>query len=317
MFLVDFQASNGAVQEGPDLIPGPGQVRIAVQTAGLNRADLLQRKGLYPPPPGASPIPGLEVAGVIDLVGPEGSSDWLGREVCALLAGGGYASQCLVDVGQILPKPEAFSWAEAGAFPEAFLTADETLFQKGELQSGERVLIQAGSSGVGSAAIQLAKRAGAEVWCTTRSPEKIGYLEGLGADRVFLGEADHGQKIAELGGVNLVLDLVGASVLEANLTALRPRGRCVLVGLMGGRAAHVPLDWILAKQLVLRGSIMRSQPSEEKAAICQRFMQRWQEPFAQGELKPHVHATYPLADWQNAHQAMAEGQHSGKIVLQL
>ena len=290
-----------------------GQVRIRVAAAGLNRADLLQRAGLYPPPPGASPYMGLECAGVIEEVGP--GSDWrVGERVCALLAGGGMAEEVVVDARHVLPVPEGLSLHEAAAIPEVYATAWLNIFQLGGLKAGEKVLVHAGASGVGSAAIQLCKAFGNPVWVSVGSAERLAYCQGLGA----AGGVVRNQNLDDLEGLgpfDVILDPVGAGYGPLNLKLLGRDGRWVIIGLMSGRKVELDLAQVLSKRLQITGSTLRNRDDGFKAELLQELAQQVWPLFNEGRLKPQLVDTYPVAFAEAAYAELETNQVSGKLVL--
>nr|WP_245362916.1 NAD(P)H-quinone oxidoreductase [Pseudomonas sp. BP8] len=290
-----------------------GQVRIRVAAAGLNRADLLQRAGLYPPPPGASPYLGLECAGVIAEVGP--GADWrVGDRVCALLAGGGMAEEVVVDARHVLPVPEGLSLHEAAAIPEVYATAWLNIFQLGGLKAGEKLLVHAGASGVGSAAIQLCKAFGNPVWVSVGSPERLSYCQSLGAE----GGVVRNQNLDDLEGLgpfDVILDPVGASYAQLNLTLLARDGRWVIIGLMGGRKVELDLALVLGKRLQVTGSTLRNRDDGFKAELLQELGQHVWPLFGEGRLKAQLVDTYPVAFAEAAYAELETNQVSGKLVL--
>lgn len=309
--------------------PGPGQVLVKTMATALNRADLLQRRGLYPPPPGASEIMGLEAAGEIVACG-EGVEAWsVGDHVCALLEGGGYAEYFVRDARLLLPRPKDFSWAETASLPEVYYTAYLNLKREAGLQPGERVLVHAGASGVGTAAIQLCQAWGNPVLATA-SGLKLKALYELGADMCFdRHEDDFFDAIAshtwsmpcgegeENFGVDVILDPVGASYLKQNLSLLRLCGRLVLIGLMGGAKAELSLAQLLRRRLRVMGSVLRARSREEKIDITQGVREDVWPLFEQGALKPVIHQTLSIHDVAAAHDLMASNHTVGKIVLHL
>ena len=307
--------------DAPDPVLGAGEVRLAVRAAAVNRADLLQRQGLYPPPPGASERLGLECAGEVVEVA-AGVSGWRrGDRAMALLAGGGYAEQVVVHAGSLLPVPAAFSWEQAAAVPEVYLTVFLTVFELGRLEAGGAVLVHGGGSGIGTACTQLAAHAGAKVVVTAGSDEKCRRCRELGADvAVNYREGDFvaGAKEATGGrGVDVVLDSIGAPYLERNLEALCVGGRLVVIGLMGGARAELNLAALLARRLQVIGSTLRARPVEEKAELVASFLARFGAALEKGEIAPVVDRVLPLAEAAEAHRAMKASEHFGKIVLRI
>ena len=290
-----------------------GQIRIRVAAAGLNRADLLQRNGLYPPPPGVTPVLGLECAGVVSEVG-AGSRWRVGDRVCALLAGGGMAEEVVVDARHALPVPEGLSLQEAAVLPEVYATAWLNLFQLARLQPGEKVLLHAGASGVGSAGIQLCKAFGNPVWVSVGSAERLAYCESLGAQ----GGVQRGEGLAGLrdfGPYDVILDPVGASYAADNLRMLALDGRWVIIGLMGGRKAELDLALLLGKRIQMIGSTLRSRDAESKAQLLAELEQQVWPLFAEGRLKPQLERSYPIADVEAAFADLASNKVQGKVVL--
>src|SRR5579875_3636092 len=282
---------------------GPADVRIRVRATAVNRADLLQRQGLYPPPPGASPVLGLECAGEIVEVGPAAAGFRPGDRVMALLAGGGYAEEAVVDHGSVLPVPPGMSDEAAAAFPEAFLTAFSNLFLPGlgALAPGERALVHGGGGGVGTAAIRLCAEAGNPCYVTAGSPEKLARCRALGATEA----------------IDYRHEDFAARYLEKNLAALAVGGRLVEIGLMGGAQAEVNLGQLLVRRLAIIGSTLRSRSSAEKAAIVAAFRARFGEALAAGRLAPVIDRVLPLSEAAEAHRLMKESAHFGKIVLRV
>ncbi|MBA1191173.1 NAD(P)H-quinone oxidoreductase [Pseudomonas entomophila] len=292
-----------------------GQVRIRVTAAGLNRADLLQIAGAYPPPPGASPYLGLECAGVITEVG--AGADWrVGDRVCALLAGGGMADEVVVDARHVLPVPEGLTLEEAAAIPEVYATAWLNLFQLGDLKAGEKVLVHAGASGVGSAAIQLCKAFGNPIWVSVGSAERLAYCQDLGAAGGVLRGEDL-QALEAHGPFDVVLDPVGASYTALNLKLLARDGRWVIIGLMGGRTTELDLAQVLAKRVQLTGSTLRNRDDGFKAQLLQALHEQVWPLFAEGRVKPQLVRAYPAAEAEAAYAELAGNQVSGKLVVVL
>ena len=300
------------IAEVPTPVPGPGEVLIRVEAAGVNRPDVLQRAGQYPPPPGTSPVLGLEVAGTIAAAAPD--SGWReGDRVCALVPGGGYAEYCLAPGVQCLPAPRGISMQEAAGIPETFFTVWANVFQLGHLTAGERILVHGGTSGIGSTAIQLARAFGATVYATAGSEEKCRACERLGAERAInYRELDFAREFRE---IDLVLDMVGAPYTPRNLQVLAPRGRLVQVGLQQGAEATVNLGRIMQKRLTVTGSTMRPRPIAEKGEIARELHSRVWTLVESHAVKVLVDRVFPLAEAAAAHRYMEGGAHIGKIIL--
>ncbi len=299
--------------------PAPGEIRIAVQAAGVNRPDVLQRLGKYNPPPGITDIPGLEVAGTVDALG-EGVEGWrVGDPVCALLAGGGYAEFCVVPAAQCLPIPAGLSMAEAAALPETFFTVWSNVFERGALQTGEALLVHGGTSGIGTTAIQLGAAFGARVFATARGPEKCGACVRLGAERAIdYAEEDFVAVVkAATGGagVNVVLDIVGGDYVARSIDALAVEGRYVCIGFVRGATANVNFFPVMTKRLVLTGSTLRARPVAYKQAVAEQLKARVWPLIEQGKVRPVVHEVFPLDQAADAHRLMESNQHVGKLVL--
>ncbi|MGY2289827.1 zinc-binding dehydrogenase [Pseudomonas sp. SDO528_S397] len=290
-----------------------GQVRIRVAAAGLNRADLLQRSGLYPPPPGASPVLGLECSGVISEVGP-GASWQVGDRVCALLAGGGMAEEVVVDGRHVLPVPEGISLAEAAGLPEVYSTAWLNLFQLAGLKPGEKVLLHAGASGVGSAAIQLCKAFGSPCWVSVGSADRLAYCEALGAQGGVI-RTDGIESLKDFAPFDVILDPVGGNYAALNISLLARDGRLVLIGLMGGRDAQIDLAQVLGKRLQVLGSTLRSRDDQFKADLFSDLSQHVWPLFAEGRLSPQLAKTFAIQDAEAAFAELATNQIAGKLVL--
>jgi NADPH2:quinone reductase len=300
----------------PDL--RPGEVLIRVEAAGVNRPDIMQRQGKYPPPPGAPDIPGLEVAG--EVVETSGDTRWRrGDRVCALVAGGGYAEFCAAPAPQCLPIPAGLSAVEAAAIPETFFTVWTNLFQRGRLQRGESVLIHGGTSGIGSTAIQLARAFGAAVYATAGSDGKCDACRRLGADAAINYRTEdfvaRVKALTSSQGVDVVLDIIGGDYLARNVSCLRMNGRLVQVGLIGGAKAQIDLRPLLNNRLTLTGSTLRPRTVEEKGAIAHELEERVWPLLVRGELRPIVHASLPLAKAADAHRLLEAGAVIGKVVL--
>lgn len=299
--------------------PAPGEVLIQIATAGVNRPDCLQRQGGYPPPPGASDIPGLEVAGTITALG-EGVTDWrIGDEVCALLTGGGYAEYCTAPAPQCLPIPGGLNLQQAAALPETFFTVWSNVFDRARLQPGETLLIHGGTSGIGLTAIQLCKAFGAVVYATAGSAEKVAFCRALGADHAFDYKAqDWSAEVWRLTGkrgVDVVLDMVGGSYVERNLRSLAPEGRLVQIAFLEGSRVEVELRHVMMKRLTVTGSTLRASPQARKVALAQALRANVWPLFAQGKLKVVIQRTFPLAEAAAAHALMESGALIGKVVL--
>ncbi len=300
---------------------GPADVRIRVRATAVNRADLLQRQGLYPPPPGASPILGLECAGDVQEVGAAVQGITLGERVMALLPGGGYADEAIVDHGSVMRVPDGISYEEAGAFPEAFLTAFSNLFLPGlaAIAGGESALVHGGGGGVGTAAVQLLREGGHDAFVTVGSEDKGRRCVALGARAAInYRSEDFAARVRELTqgrGVDVILDHIGARYLAANLSALAVGGRLVLIGLMGGMHGEINLAELLIKRLSVVGSTLRSRPNADKACIVRAFLDRFGAALAAGRLRPPIHRVLPLAEAADAHRLMQASEHFGKIVL--
>ena len=300
---------------------GANDVLVDVHATAVNRADLLQRRGFYPPPPGESDVLGLEAAGVVSAVGATVTRVKAGDRVCALLGGGGYAEKIAVHESMALPIPPGLDFVQAAAIPEAFYTAFVNVVQEAQLAVGERVLIHAGASGVGTAAIQLVRAFGATAIVTAGSDEKIARCTALGAAAgINYKRESFAERVAALTegqGVDVILDCVGGSYLEGNLGSLRPRGRLVIIGLMGGTKADINLGPLVARRLRVIGSVLRSRSLAEKIAITDAFRAEVLPLFARGELKPIVDEVYPITEAAAAHDYVAANQNFGKVVLQL
>lgn len=306
------------VVDRPDPVPGPDDLLVEVVSTAVNRADVMQRKGLYPPPPGASDVLGLELAGRVRAVG-EAVDGWQpGDEVCAVVAGGGCAELALVPAATAMRLPPGVPVSDAGAVPEVFATAFDNVMVRGALPRGGAVLVHGGSSGVGTAAIQLAKRHGATV-AVTASAGKLQACADLGADVLIdyreREDFDVALREALPDGVDVVLDHLGASYLERSLRCLAPEGRLVLIGLMGGARTEIDLSLLLRHRLTVTASTLRARPVEAKAALARRLEAEVWPGFADGSLRPVIHARFPLEEIAAAHELMESSGHVGKIVL--
>lgn len=310
-----LQGVEGQVEWAERAAPecGEGQVRIRVAAAGLNRADLLQRAGHYPPPAGVTDVLGLECAGVISEVG-AGASYKIGDRVCALLAGGGMAEEVVVDARHVLLVPEGLSLAEAAVIPEVYATAWLNLFRLGALQPGEKVLLHAGASGVGSAAIQLCKAFGNPCWVSVGSAERLAYCESLGAQGgVLRGESL--EALRDFGPFSMILDPVGAKYAALNSQLLATDGRWVIIGLMGGRKTEMDLASLLAKRIQLIGSTLRSRSADDKAGLLAEMHEKLWPLFVDKTLSPRLERSFPVRDVEAAFAALASNQVSGKVAL--
>jgi putative PIG3 family NAD(P)H quinone oxidoreductase len=309
------------VNDVPAPACGPRDLRIRVRGAGVNRADLMQRQGLYPPPPGASPILGLECAGVVSEVGSEVRGWRAGERAMALLAGGGYAEEVVVDAGSAMRVPGHLSDEAAAALPEVALTVFLNVFQLGALPEGGAALVHGGGSGIGTAAIKMVKAAGGRILVTAGSEEKCRACLAIGADRAVNyrdGDFVAGAKeLTDGRGVDVVLDSIGGPYLERNLSALGIGGRLVEIGLMGGAKAELNLGAVVAKRLSIVGSTLRARPVAEKAAIVAGFLARFGTELERGALDPVVDRVLPLERAADAHRAMKASEHFGKIVLRV
>lgn len=302
--------------ERPDPVVGPGQIRIRVRAAGVNRPDLLQRQGRYPSPPGSPDILGLEVAGEVDQVG-DGISRWsLGDRVCALLGGGGYADYAVVDARHALPVPDGLDFEQAAALPETVFTVFANVFEAGGLKAGETLLIHGATSGIGVTAIQMARAAGARVIATSRGPDKAAAALALGADISLDASADDlSAAIVDAGGVDVVLDMVGAGYAAINLDALKPGGRWVVIATLSGAKSEIDLMKVMVKRIVLTGSTLRARPADEKARLAAAVEATVWPWVASGAVRPPIEATFPLEQAAQAHLHLEAGQHVGKVVL--
>jgi NADPH2:quinone reductase len=308
--------------ERPQPVAGAGEVLIRVSASGINRPDVLQRSGAYPPPPGASDLPGLEVAGVIesgDAAAMAQAGFKIGDRVCALVAGGGYAQFCVAPVGQCLPVPEGLDDVAAASLPETFFTVWSNVFDRARLQAGETLLIQGGSSGIGVTAIQLAKALGAKVIVTAGSDDKCAACLTLGADHAinyktqdFVAQA---MKLTDGRGVDVVLDMVAGSYVAREIECMAEDGRIVIIAVQGGVKAEINAGLVLRRRLVITGSTLRPRPLAFKAAIAQSLRERVWPLLAQGQVKPVIHSVFEAARAAEAHALMESNQHIGKIVL--
>jgi putative PIG3 family NAD(P)H quinone oxidoreductase len=305
--------------EVPDLDPGPGEVVIEVAAAGVNRADLLQRQGFYDPPPGASRFPGLECSGIVARAGREVTGWKEGDRVCALLAGGGYATQVCVPAGQLLPVPENLSLTAAAALPEVVCTVYSNVFMGARLKAGETFLIHGGSSGIGTMAIQLGKHAGCTVAVTAGTRQKLEACRELGAD-ILINYRDEDfvkalKNKTNGHGADVILDILGASYLARNVDALAPDGRLANIGMQGGTTAELNLGALMAKRGSISSTTLRARPPEQKAAIVTEVREDVWPLVESGIIRPVIHQELPLAQAAEAHRVMAASTHTGKILL--
>ena len=300
-------------------VPGPGEVLIRVRASGVNRADVMQRHGQYPPPPGVSDIPGLEVAGTVVATGPGVSELSIGADVCALVAGGGYAEYCVAPVPQCLHIPQGLDFSSAAAIPETFFTVWTNVFDLGHLNVGDTLLVHGGSSGVGTTAIMLGNAFGARVFTTTGSATKCTACEQLGAERAINYRTENFSEVIKIltqgKGVNVILDIVGGTYLRPNLQSLATDGRLVIIGLQGGVKAEINLTDVIRRRLVLTGSTLRARSVEEKGTIAEALKLRVWPLIVAGTVCPVVHKTIPLKEAEAAHAIMEASTHIGKLVL--
>jgi len=323
MHAIEISAVGGPevllLRNRPTPVPGVGDVLVKVAAAGINRPDILQRRGLYPPPAGVSDIPGLEIAGTIVALG-QGVRDWRsGERVCALVSGGGYAEYCVVPATQCLPIPRSLNAIEAASLPETFFTVWSNVFDRAAIRPGESLLVQGGAGGIGVAAIQLAHAFGQRVFTTAGNAARCAACERLGAERAInyqtedfvevIKDVTHGR------GVDVILDMVGGDYVARELRALADDGRLVFIAYGGGRQAVIDIDEILRRRLILTGSTLRARPVAFKAAIARSLRTKVWPLLDAGRVRPVVHASFPLAQAAQAHVLMESGAHVGKIVL--
>ncbi len=325
MLYIDH--GKGGAAEVMNLAEGPvpqaqaGEVVIEVNYAGVNRPDVLQRSGSYPPPPGASPVLGLEVAGRVHAVAPDVKQWKVGDLVCALTPGGGYAEYCAVPAAHCLPVPKGLSSQDAAALPENFYTVWTNVFDRGRLKAGETFLVHGGSSGIGLTAIQLAKAFGATVYTTVGNAEKAAFCRDIGADAAInYREQDFVAEVAQLTGnkgVDLILDMVGGPYIEKNLKSLALEGRLVQIAFLQGSKVALDVLPLMIKRLTFTGSTLRPRTVAQKAAIAQALQQQVWPLLESGKVKPVIHATFPLKDAKLAHELMESSKHIGKIMLEV
>jgi len=321
MHVIEIQ--NHALQLAERNLPEPAshQVLVKVAAAGINRPDVMQRNGQYPPPSGASDIPGLEIAGTVVAVGDAVTHWQVGDEVCALVTGGGYAEYCLASAALCLPVPQGLSLPEAAALPETFFTVWNNVFDRVGLTANETLLVHGGGSGIGTTAIQLAKAFGAKVFITAGSEEKCQFCRELGAEAAinyrkqdFVGEI---LKITQNRGVDVILDIIGGDYLPRNIKCLATEGRLVQIAVQQGVKAELNLWAVMQKRLIITGSTLRARDDPFKAAIAQKLYENVWPLLESGAIKPVIHRIFPLNDAALAHELMESNQHIGKIILQV
>ncbi len=321
MKAIEIQGDRLVWSDTPSPSLGDGEVRIEVKASAVNRADLAQRAGVYPAPPGASPILGLECSGVVSEIAPGVSGFEIGDEVCALLAGGGYAEEVVVPAPQVVPVPAGLSFVEAAALPEVFATAYLNLYTEAALAPGERVLLHAGASGVGTAAIQLCRAFGNPVFVTAGADDKIERCVTLGASRGCNRHSgsfvDHVKSWTDGNGFDVILDPVGASYLNDNIRSLAIDGRLVLIGLMGGANAEISLGLLMMKRLRVIGSTLRARPVAAKAVIMSALRERVWPLIESGEIGPIIDEVIPIAETERAHELIESNETFGKVVLKV
>ncbi len=325
MQAIHFESAGGpevlTLREVPDPDPSPEQVLVRVRATALNRADTLQRQGQYPPPVGESDILGLELAGEIERVGSAVTGRTVGERIFGLVGGGGYAEKAVIDARMALPIPTPWTFAQAAAVPEVYFTAQETIFTLGKLTTDETILIHAGASGVGTAAIQMAREAGAKVFVTAGSDQKLHQCIELGATAgCNYKKQDFSEWIKDMTkgtGVDMIEDFIGAAYWEKNLDSLRVGGRLVIVGLLGGVKVHANLGLILRKRLQIMGSVLRSRTLQDKIVISQKFKEDWLPLLENGKIRPIIDKKFPLDEADEAHRYMEMNKNFGKIVLEV
>jgi NADPH:quinone reductase len=302
-------------------VPKPDEILIKVAAAGVNRPDVAQRAGLYPPPPDASDLPGLEVAGEVAAVGANVRMWKLGDKVCALAHGGGYAEYCVVPEVQALPVPKGLSMVEAASLPETFFTVYSNVFERGRLAPGESLLVQGGSSGIGVTAIQIASAMGNRVFATAGTDEKCAACVKLGAEKAINYKTEDFVEVIKQAtsgkGVNVVLDMVGGDYVAREIKCMAPEGRLVFIAVLGGAKAAFNIAEVMQKRLVLTGSTLRPRPVEFKGAIAKRLKELVWPLIDSGRIKPVIYKTFPLAQASEAHKLMESSQHIGKIMLEV
>jgi NADPH:quinone reductase len=319
MLAIEVQSGRLAPVERPVPMPKAGQILIKVIAAGVNRPDIMQRKGLYPPPPGASDIPGLEIAGIVVALGDNPDNFNIGDKVCGLVTGGGYAEYCLASVPLCLPIPDNLSFVEAAGIPETYFTVWNNVFDRAQLQKGETLLVHGGSSGIGTTAIQLAKAFDTNIIVTAGSSAKCQFCLELGADAAinyheqdFVSEIN---RITNGAGVNVILDMVGGDYFPRNLQCLAVEGRLVQIAVQQSPKSDINLWTMMSKRLTITGSTLRARDDSFKAEIASQLLKKVWPLFASGRVKPIIHSTFALTDAAKAHELMESSQHIGKIIL--
>ena len=319
MMCVEIKQPGGPEALVPAMRPLPqpksGEVLIKVAAVGVNRPDLAQRAGTYPPPAGASDLPGLEAAGTVAALG-DGVSGWkVGDALCALTPGGAYAEYCTAPAPQCLPVPKGFDMLHAAALPETYFTVWHNLFERGQLKAGESVLIHGGASGIGTTAIQLAKAFGATVLTTVRTAQKAEAVTKLGAKAILYKDNDWAAGVKALGGVDVVLDMVAGDYLPKNLQLLRPDGRCVVIALLGGASAKISAGIVMVNRLTLTGSTLRPQSIASKGRMAQGLKDKVWPLLEAGTVRPILYKTFPLKDAASAHAELERADHVGKVMM--
>lgn len=325
MTAMGFDAPGGPEVFRPETLPVPqpeaGQLLIEVAHAGVNRPDVIQRQGFYPPPKGASPIPGLEIAGVVRAIGSGVEPEMLNQEVCALVTGGGYAEYCLANASHCLHVPEGLSLAEAAALPETLFTVWHNVFERAYAREGEVLLVHGGTSGIGTMAIMLGKAFGLTVVTTCGSEEKCAAARDLGADLAINYETqdfvEHTRAFTDGRGANVVLDMVSGGYVARNIEALADDGRHVTIAVLGGLQAEINMAKVMAKRLILTGSTLRARPDDVKALLADDIHRNVWPLVEDGSLRPVMDRSFPLAEAAAAHARMEAGDHIGKIVLDI
>ena len=307
--------------EVPSPNPTESQVLVDVHATALNRADMIQRRGGYPPPPGDSEVLGLEIAGTVSAIGSAVKGVSKGDRVFGLVGGGGYAEQAVIDYRMAMPMPDAWTFEQAAAVPEVFFTASDNIFTQGRLSAGEAILIHAGGSGVGTAGVQISHHAGAKVFVTAGTSEKIENCKALGAvEGINYKESDFVAEILRLTdgqGVDVVVDFIGAPYLERNLSVLKTKGRLLQLGLIGGSGTEINLNTLMRNRLQLIGSVLRTRSIDEKIGVTQNFMDRWLPELKRGSIRPIVDTVFPLVEAPQAHKYMEANRNFGKIILKV